>query len=88
MVKSTSVLPVTATAVLPRCTVTPGLAGSSTAGSDTATPLIRPWVSCSAAAMAAPPPLEMLDAMTMVLAGVRVLRRWPLSSAPKRSLSR
>ena len=49
----------TLAALLPRCTVTPGLAGSSTAGSDTATPLIRPWVSCSAAAMAAPPPLEM-----------------------------
>ncbi|MNT46656.1 hypothetical protein D3C72_1833160 [compost metagenome] len=77
MVKSTSVLPATATSAAPRRTVTPGLAGSSSAGSDTATPVIKPWVSCSAAAMAAPPPLEMLDAMTMVLDGVSVLRRWP-----------
>jgi len=74
-------------ALPPRCTLTPASAGSSTAGSDTATPLMRPCVSCSAAAMAAPPPLEMLDAITMVLAGVSVLRRWPLSSVPKRSLS-
>ena len=80
MVKSTSVLPVTATSALPRRTVTPGLAGISMAGSDTATPLIRPCVSSSAAAMAAPPPLEMLDAITMVLAGVSVLRRWPAAS--------
>jgi len=67
--------------------VTPAFAGISIAGSETATPLIRPCVSCSAAATAAPPPLEMLDAMVMVLPGVSVFTRMPPSSLPKRSLS-
>ncbi|MNT66856.1 hypothetical protein D3C72_2049540 [compost metagenome] len=44
-----------------------GTAGMFTFGSPTATPSIRPFVSCSAAAMAAPPPLETAEAMTRIL---------------------
>ena len=39
-------------------------------GSVTATPSIRPSVSCSAAASAAPAPLETDDAITVVLSGL------------------
>ena len=49
------------------------------AGSDTATPSIRPSLSSSAAAMAAPPPLDTLEAMTSVLAPVKRTVRSPLS---------
>ena len=49
-------------------------------GSLTATPSIRPAVSCSAAASAAPAPLLTLLAMTMVFAGVMSFVRRPSGS--------
>ncbi len=71
----------------PRVTVTPVLPGRLRFGSPTATPSISPWVSCSAAAMAAPPPLETLEAITTTLSGPRLRWRVPsVATLPKRSL--
>ena len=44
-----------------------GLGVSSSTGSATATPLIRLSMSCSAAAIAAPPPFDTDEAITYVL---------------------
>ncbi len=61
---------------------------SCTLGSLTATPSISPCVSCSAAASAAPAPLETLEAITMVLAGPNRTGLLPSGlGAAKRSLS-
>jgi hypothetical protein len=59
-----------------------------TLGSETATPSISPLRSCSAARSEAPPPLETLEAMTIVLSGGIVRWRLPERCAsPNRSLS-
>jgi hypothetical protein len=59
----------------------PALGASCTFGSLTATPSIKPALSCSAAAIAAPAPLLTLLAITMVLAGVTTFVRLPSGSA-------
>ena len=64
VVKSIRFLPTVLTCTAPRCTVMPAFAGISMAGSDTATPSIKPSLSSSAAAIAAPPPLDTLEAIT------------------------
>ncbi|MNN31611.1 hypothetical protein D3C81_1453060 [compost metagenome] len=56
-------------------------------GSPTATPSIRPSASCSAAATAAPPPFDTLDAITRILPLSMLRWRVPLADTePKRSL--
>src|SRR5258706_6228485 len=68
MVKySSSDLPPPVIVVLPRLMTIVAGKFTCASGSPTATPSMRPALSCSAAASAAPPPLETLQAIPMVL---------------------
>src|SRR5438270_12903306 len=64
--------------------VTPDGGFMKSCGSPTATQSMRPPVSCSSAAIAAPAPLETLEAMTMTLSEERrlVLYLVPLCTSP------